>query len=201
MTDLNNHRLTASPVYLLATFLASGWGCVAEAQTASEQPMTLETEAAADVVVLDPVIITVRKTDEDLKNVPESITVVSPENLMDAPFDPGAAIARNSPNVQWISRAAGSQFFSIRGVSSLGAPVNFADGTVAFNVDGVPNSLMSASNVLLDVDRVEVMRGPQGTLWGSNAPGRRHQCRDQSAGRDARDPFDRGDWHRGLSHG
>ncbi|SON57295.1 TonB dependent receptor family protein [Hartmannibacter diazotrophicus] len=90
---------------------------------------------------------------------------------MAAPFDPGAAIARNSPNVQWINRATGSQFFSIRGVSSLGTPVNFSDGTVAFNIDGVPNSLMSASNVLLDVNRIEVMRGPQGTLWGSNALG------------------------------
>lgn len=49
--------------------------------------------------------------------------------------------------------------------------MNFSDGTVAFSVDGVPNSLMSASNALLDVDRVEVTRGPQGTLWGSNALG------------------------------
>lgn len=71
--------------------------------------------------------------------------------------------------MQWINRAAGQQFFSTRGVSSLGTPVNFSDGTVAFSIDGVPNSLMSASNLLLDVNRVEVIRGPQGTLWGSTA--------------------------------
>ncbi|WP_083265379.1 TonB-dependent receptor [Sinorhizobium alkalisoli] len=171
MTDLNNYKLSASPIYLLATFLASGWGCVAEVQTASAQTKPIQTKAEADVTVLDPIVITARKTNEDLKNVPESITVVPPESLMAAPFDPGAAIARNSPNVQWINRATGSQFFSIRGVSSLGTPVNFSDGTVAFNIDGVPNSLMSASNILLDVNRVEVMRGPQGTLWGSNALG------------------------------
>lgn len=171
MTDLKNYKLSASPIYLLATFLASGWGCVAEAQTASAQTKPIQTNAEADVTVLDPIVVTARKTNEDLKNVPESITVVPPESLMAAPFDPGAAIARNSPNVQWINRATGSQFFSIRGVSSLGTPVNFSDGTVAFSIDGVPNSLMSASNVLLDVNRIEVMRGPQGTLWGSNALG------------------------------
>jgi len=171
MTDLNKYKLLASPIYLLATFLASGWGCVAEAQTASEQAMPNQANAGAELTILEPIEVSARKTNEDLKNVPESITVVSPESLMAAPFDPGAAIARNSPNVQWINRATGSQFFSIRGVSSLGTPVNFSDGTVAFNVDGVPNSMMSASNVLLDVNRVEVMRGPQGTLWGSNALG------------------------------
>lgn len=138
---------------------------------APEQQTPVQTDADADVTALEPIVVTARKTDEDLKNIPESITVVSPQELEQSPFDPGAAIARNSPNVQWINRAVGSQFFSIRGVSSLGTPVNFSDGTVAFNIDGVPNSMMSASNVLLDVNRVEVMRGPQGTLWGSNALG------------------------------
>jgi len=171
MTHLNKYKLSASPIYLLATLLASGWACSAEAQTASAQTKPIQTNTEADVTVLDPIVVTSRKTNEDLKNVPESITVVPPESLMAAPFDPGAAIARNSPNVQWINRATGSQFFSIRGVSSLGTPVNFSDGTVAFNIDGVPNSMMSASNILLDVNRVEVMRGPQGTLWGSNALG------------------------------
>lgn len=175
MNRLNTHKLSAklptSPIYLLATFLASGWACVAEAQTAPAQTKPAQTNAQSDALVLDPVEVTARKTKEDLKNVPESITVVPPESLRAAPFDPGATIARNAPNVQWVNRSTGSQFFSIRGVSSLGTPVNFSDGTVAFNIDGVPNSMMSASNILLDVNRVEVMRGPQGTLWGSNALG------------------------------
>jgi iron complex outermembrane receptor protein len=132
MTHLNTYKLSASPIYLLATFLASGWGCVAEAQTASAQTKPIQRNAEGDVTVLDRIVVTARKTNEDLKDVPESITVVPPESLMAAPFDPGAAIARNSPNVQWINRATGQQFFSIRGVSSLGTPVNFSDGTVAF---------------------------------------------------------------------
>ncbi|MFG1202746.1 TonB-dependent receptor [Xanthobacter aminoxidans] len=153
------------------TLLFSGFCCAAVAQTASEQQAPVQANADVDVTVLDQIVVTARKTDENLNAIPESITVVSPEDLMEAPFDPGAAIAHNSPNVQWNSRAIGQQFFSIRGISSLGTPVNYSDGTVAFSIDGVPNSMMSASNVLLDVSRVEVMRGPQGTLWGSNALG------------------------------
>lgn len=171
MTHLNNRKLSAGPIYFLATFVVSGWGCVAEAQTATAHTNSIQTNGESGVTVLDPIVVTVRKTHENLQHIPESITVVRRDVLMAAPFDPGAAIARDSPNVQWINRAPGQQFFSIRGVSSLGTPVNFSDGTVAFSIDGVPNSLMSASNLLLDVNRVEVMRGPQGTLWGSNALG------------------------------
>ncbi len=179
MLDLNDYKRSTSPVGLFATVLVSGltsgWACVAEAQTVPAQAAPAQTPAQtnadADPSALEPIVVTARKTGEDLKQVPESVTVVSPKSLAAAPFDPGATIARNSPNVQWNNRAIGQQFFSIRGVSSLGTPVNYSDGTVAFNVDGVPNSLMSASNILLDVSRIEVMRGPQGTLWGSNALG------------------------------
>ena len=171
MTESNMYKRSASPLSLLAMALASGWGCTAQAQTVSPQTDNVQSHGEADGTGLAPIVVTARKTNEVLGDIPASITVVSADSLRAAPFDPGAAIARNSPNVQWVNRATGSQFFSIRGVSSLGTPVNFADGTVAFNVDGVPNSLMSASNILLDVDRIEVLRGPQGTLWGSNALG------------------------------
>lgn len=157
-------------VYLFATILVSGWCCAAEAETASPTKST-QNNAKIDDLALDTIIVTARKSDENMSKIPSSISIVVPKLLMSSPFDPGAAIARNSANVQWISRSTGQQFFSIRGVSSLGTPINYADGTVAFNIDGVPNSLMSASNLLLDVGRIEVMRGPQGTLWGSNALG------------------------------
>ncbi|WP_375786964.1 TonB-dependent receptor [Bradyrhizobium sp. Pha-3] len=128
-------------------------------------------EANRNITALDPLFVTARKTNERLQDVPESITVVSPEHLSTNPFEPGAVIAGNSPNVQWVNTSPATRFFSIRGVSTLGSPQSFSDGTVGFNIDGVPNSMMSASNVLLDVNRVEVIRGPQGTLWGTNALG------------------------------
>jgi len=123
------------------------------------------------VTVLQPIIVTARKTDEDLSKVPESLTVVSRDILQSMPLQPVQAAAQNSPNLHWTNWGASGSFLSIRGVSSLGTPVNNADGTISFNIDGVPGSMLSLSNNLLDVQRVEVLRGPQGTLWGASALG------------------------------
>lgn len=124
-----------------------------------------------DATVLEPVIVTARKTDETLQAVPQSVTVLPGDKLANIPFDPASAIAQGAPNVSLNRQSAGLQYFSIRGVSTLGAPASYADGTVSFNIDGVPQSLMSVSNIMLDIARVEVLHGPQGTLWGSNALG------------------------------
>ena len=167
MSLWNNSKGSLSGASAIALILS-----VSGIEPAAAQENARPTGQASDnVTTLDTIIITARKTDERIEDVPESVTVVSSEELSATPFASAPAIARNSPNVQWVDRGAGTQFFSIRGVSSLGTPLNFSDGTVAFNVDGVPYSMMSASSVLLDVNRVEVLRGPQGTLWGTNALG------------------------------
>lgn len=124
-----------------------------------------------NMIVLQPIIVTARKTSEDLSKVPESLTVVSREMLQSMPLQPVQSVAQNSPNVHWTNFASNRSFLSIRGVSSIQTPVNNADGTVSFNIDGVPGSMLSLSNNLLDVQQVEVLRGPQGTLWGSSALG------------------------------
>lgn len=141
----------------------------ASAPQSNAQPTPVSTTPLPTVTVA--VTVTARKTEEPALDVPESVTVLPSKALDISPFEPGEAIARNAPNVQWVNRSPSSQFFSIRGVSSLGTPLNFNDGTIGFNIDGVPNSMMSASNIMLDVDRIEVLRGPQGTLWGTNALG------------------------------
>lgn len=133
----------------------------ANAQEASEQEST----------VLEPIVITARKTEEQIKDVPQSITVVRPQDIENNALDPSGAIAAKSPNVVWQSSSVGRQFFSIRGISSLGVPNNFSDGTIGFTVDGIPQSMLSSQNMLFDIDHVEVLRGPQGTLWGTNALG------------------------------
>ncbi|EJM00309.1 outer membrane receptor protein [Pseudomonas sp. GM102] len=144
---------------------------VTQAQAVARSEESSTSQSSSTPIVLEAVTVTARKTTERLQDVPVSITVLPAETLKETPFDPGAAIARNAPNVQWVNRTTGSQWFSIRGISSLGSPANYSDGTIGFNVDGVPTSMMGASNVLLDVDHVEVLRGPQGTLWGTNALG------------------------------
>ncbi|MFM0047137.1 TonB-dependent receptor [Paraburkholderia sediminicola] len=136
-----------------------------------KQGSSSNSASSDDTASLPPVKVTARKTTERAQDVPESITTIGSDVMRTAPLDPAVAIMQNAPNVLWNNWAANQGFFSIRGVSSLGGPVNNSDGTVGFVVDGVPASMSGLSNVLLDVDRVEVLRGPQGTLWGSNTLG------------------------------
>ncbi|RRD20606.1 hypothetical protein ECB98_25490 [Brucellaceae bacterium VT-16-1752] len=156
----NQHNMTflvcVSMLAITATFAAP-----ANAQEATDQEST----------VLKPIIITARKTEEQVRDVPQSITVVRPQDIESNALDSGGAIAAASPNVVWQNASVGRQFFSIRGISSLGIPNNFSDGPIGFTVDGIPQSMLSSQNLLFDIDHVEVLRGPQGTLWGTNALG------------------------------
>ncbi|MFB4374997.1 TonB-dependent receptor [Agrobacterium sp. CR_3] len=146
-------------VWMLAIVATSAIPAIA--QEATEQEST----------ILKPIVITARKTEEYIRDVPQSITVVKPEDIESNALDSGGAIAAASPNVVWQNASVGRQFFSIRGISSLGVPNNFSDGTIGFTVDGIPQSMLSSQNMLFDIDHVEVLRGPQGTLWGTNALG------------------------------
>lgn len=134
-------------------------------------PAIAQEAAGQESTVLKPIVVTARKTEEQSRDVPQSITVVKPKDIESNALDAGGAIAAASPNVVWQNASVGRQFFSIRGISSLGVPNNFSDGTIGFTVDGIPQSMMSSQNMLFDIDHVEVLRGPQGTLWGTNALG------------------------------
>ncbi|MGO4843367.1 TonB-dependent receptor plug domain-containing protein, partial [Rhizobiaceae sp. 2RAB30] len=77
---------------------------------------------------------------------------------------------RRAPNTNFVDyNRFGENFFNIRGVSTLGSPLNSFDTTVGFSVDGVPTSVSGFAPPLLDVGQIEVLRGPQGTTFGRNA--------------------------------
>ncbi|MES5100566.1 TonB-dependent receptor [Agrobacterium sp. BA1120] len=137
----------------------------------STAPANAQEATKQEATVLEPIVVTGRKTKEQLIDVPQSITVVRPQAIESNALDSSGAIAATSPNVVWQNSTVGRQFFAIRGISSLGIPNNFSDGTIGFTVDGIPQSMMSSQNMLFDIDHVEVLRGPQGTLWGTNALG------------------------------
>lgn len=123
-----------------------------------------------DGTLLDTIVITARKRSEVEEKAPVSATVVKPEQMPPSSLDPGAEIARQSPNTNFIDYTRfGENFLNMRGVSTLGSPLNSFDSTVGFSIDGVPTSVSGFAPPLLDVEQVEVLRGPQGTTFGRNA--------------------------------
>ncbi|PWR21794.1 TonB-dependent receptor [Zavarzinia compransoris] len=129
-----------------------------------------EENGAAPAEVLDTVTVSATKRDQDEGAMPVAATILQADQIPLSTLDPGAEIARQSPTSNFVDLSrAGEAYMTMRGVATLGSPLNTLDNTVGFSVDGVPTSLSGLAPLLMDVERVEVLRGPQGTAFGRNA--------------------------------
>lgn len=137
----------------------------AQAQTA---PAPQQDERSAQV---DDIIVTAQKREQRLQDVPIAITAITSEVLEANRITNVTDLSGLVPNVQVRPAAGGSQVpaFSMRGAVSYGV-VPGADKSVSIYLDGVyiGNPKGSIFDVP-DVSRIEVLRGPQGTLFGRNA--------------------------------
>lgn len=122
---------------------------------------------------LKEIVVTAQKQAQSQQDVPISVTAVTGEMLQEAQVNNIADMSNSIPNVQinTFSNSPDSAVFTIRGVG-----VNDADPyvgtTVSVVVDGVVVGVNTAALLsLFDIDRVEVLRGPQGTLFGANTTG------------------------------
>ena len=128
------------------------------------------------VVRLQPLVVTARNREELLQDVPLSVTALSGRDLELGQVGTTDQLGQIMPNVNFnhsgaLSGTKSAAQFYIRGVGQRDfLPVT--DPGVAVYVDGIymPRSLGAVMD-LIDIDRVEVLRGPQGTLFGRNAVG------------------------------
>ena len=156
-------RLTA---FLVAAAIAGAqtFEAPARAQTEDEPPRD------EPVITLDPVTVTVRKIEESQQDVPISITVLGEQALEERRIDDVENVLREVPGVGFSSLGDGrSTFLSIRGIGPISQPLGYDDTSTVTYVDGVPQPLFGSDLSLLDAERIEVMRGPQGTVFGRNA--------------------------------
>ena len=127
----------------------------------------------ADNSTLETVVVTSQKRREDVKEIPLSISAISGEQLQDNQIVDFTDLSRNIPNVSYMSQAgAGLSTLEIRGVTSLAG-----SATVGLYLDDVLlttrnlYSMGMAEPKFFDLQRVEVLRGPQGTLYGAGSMG------------------------------
>lgn len=123
--------------------------------------------------MLEEIIVTSRKRTESIQDVPISITAISGDALQDMNIVALDDISSAAPNVRINRGGLGGTdaVFSIRGQYQQDSQFSF-DSSVGLYVDDiyVARSPGAVSN-LFDIDRIEVLKGPQGTLWGRNTPG------------------------------
>jgi len=126
-----------------------------------------------DTLALDDVKVTARKTVESAQDVPIAVTSFSREDLQDAQADNLDSLNGAVPNMNLVQGrgSASSANIYIRGIGQPDALQTFDPG-VGVYVDGVYLSrIQGALMSLHDVERIEVLRGPQGTLYGKNTIG------------------------------
>jgi iron complex outermembrane receptor protein len=130
------------------------------------------TTLAAQAAELEEIIVTAQKRAESLQDVPISVDVVQADDLKKLSINNAQDLAMTTPSL--VFQKGGMPFannFVIRGIGSMA----FEGGiqpSVSFVVDGVPLARISEFSADLgDIERVEILRGPQGTLYGRNATG------------------------------
>lgn len=125
---------------------------------------------------LEEIIVTARKRGENLQDTPISITAFSADALERRGVDSTDGIAEFTPNLEFdvgspTSSSSATASIFIRGIGQ-NDPQLAADPGVGLYVDGVYSSRTIGQMLeLLDVERIEVLRGPQGTLFGRNTIG------------------------------
>ncbi|MCH7696890.1 MAG: TonB-dependent receptor plug domain-containing protein, partial [Proteobacteria bacterium] len=137
---------------------------------ASVSVVAMLVSAPVSSAILEEIIVTAQKRDENLQTVPLSVSAYSQDRLTRIGANNVERLGALTPGLEW-GQFGMSTKVSIRGQSTASSEAN-TDGSVALFIDGIylgrGQQMWSA---MTDVERVEVLRGPQGTLFGRNASG------------------------------
>lgn len=118
---------------------------------------------------IETVVVTARQRSEDIHNVPSQDTAFTTETIQNKGIESPADFLSAVPNVTFVAtQNAGTSFIVMRGISQA----RNSEPSAAIVVDGVPMTQPAQFNQeLLDIQQIEVIKGPQGALYGRNAIG------------------------------
>jgi iron complex outermembrane receptor protein len=140
-----------------------GWGAIIGVSVA--------TTNIAHAQELEEIVVTAQKREQSLQDVGISVAAFSGEQLQHLDASSTIDIIQQVPGLRLTAFTPAFTVFSLRGVSQNNFQDNL-EAPVAVYMDGVYVASMNAINAqMFDMDRVEVLRGPQGTLFGRNATG------------------------------
>ena len=153
-------KFLRSPLQLAIFSLFAGANSV-HAQVSAEPP----------VVALPEVVVTATKRATSLQRTPVAVTALSASDLEKAHVQTIADVAYLVPSFQGTTQGDhGVITMTLRGIGNDSAKTEYADPEIAIFVDGIyaPRA-EGAAALLFDMESIEVLRGPQGTLWGRNS--------------------------------
>ena len=140
--------------------------------------------AAADDV-LEEVVVTATLRQQSLVETPVSITVLDAQTLRDSGRQHFEDVLTQVPNLHYAGGTSRPRFFQIRGIGEREEYQGAPNPSIGFLIDDIDFSGIGMPATLFDVERIEVLRGPQGLHYGANALGGLIVMR----GRDPQDEF------------
>ena len=148
----------------LIAVVAAPYGAMAQ-DSASDQA-----QEDSDANINDTIVVTARRTSEDIQSVPVSVTAFSAETLRQASISDTQDLLVKTPGI-FLAGSGGrlNSNFSIRGQSKALAG-NSAPGAISYFAE-VPQPTLGSSIPTYDLASVQVLKGPQGTLFGRNTTG------------------------------
>ena len=119
---------------------------------------------------IEEVIVTAQRISEDIQDVPIAVTAITDAMIEDQQVITPSDLQLNAPGITYTATNFGGSSFSIRGVGSLAiGSASIGGVSVHTNEISLPSNLNSVE--FFDMERLEILRGPQGTLFGRNATG------------------------------
>lgn len=144
---------------------------LAIASTLAAVQVAAQTQAPAGDEVIDRVIVTAQKRSESIQDVPIAVSAFTAEDLTARGVDGGKDILQAIPNVSFSKGQFTSFNLQVRGIGSKLIGIS-GDQGVGIHVNNVPlggSRFFEAE--FYDIERIELLRGPQGTLYGRNSTG------------------------------
>ena len=127
--------------------------------------------ASGAAQLLEEVVVTAQKREQNLQEIPISVTALTGDQISDLGFKDFTEITQQIPALQLNTWSPNLTIFNIRGISQNSFTDNLEGPIAVYHDDAYVASMNGISGQLFDMERVEVLRGPQGTLFGRNATG------------------------------
>ena len=120
---------------------------------------------------LEEIVVTAEFREVDAQALPRSVSVLDSGELESARLQHFEEVTLLVPNLNWSGEGSRARYFQLRGIGELEQYEGAPNPSVGFLIDDIDFSSIGAVATLFDVERVEVLRGPQGTRYGANALG------------------------------